>query len=156
VLAAIAAATLLLSSCSGGDDSRGASSKSGPTTTAPPVSTSGAREELCALFAAIAAGAQAAKSSPDDPAAIFTAEQWQQKIATTAQVVDVAPSTYRAAAETYLQLVKDRAGLAAAHDYGPIPADALQQFMATHRDQQTQANVLLAYVKQSCAGLRSG
>ncbi len=105
---------------------------------------------MCSLFGDIAAGAQAAKVTPGDPNAVFTAEQWQQKIATTAQIVDVVPADQRAEAEIYLELVKARAELAATYDYGVVPTDARREFMAAHGSQQQEANRLLAFVRQSC------
>ena len=144
---AIASAAFLLSSCSSdGDEGAASVTKLTTTTTSVPAST----DAMCALFGDIAAGAQAAKVTPGDPNAVFTAEQWQQKIATTAQIVDAVPADHRAEAEIYLELVQARAELAATYDYGVVPTDARREFMAAHGSQQQEANQLLAFVRQTC------
>jgi PBP1b-binding outer membrane lipoprotein LpoB len=146
-VAAIACAVLLLTSCSSdGIDRAESVTRQTTTTTTAPANT----DAMCELFGEIAAGAQAAKVAPGDPSAVFTAEQWEEKIATTAKIVDVVPAEHRAEAETYLQLVKARSELAATYDYGVVPTDARQQFIGAHGSQQQEANKLLAFVRQSC------
>lgn len=153
--AATFAFAVLATGCSSGSEGDAATSdttKTTTTTTAAPEDASDATEgtTLCGLFEDIAARAQEAKTTPGDPTATFTPAQWEQKIETTAKIVDVAPVDYKDEAEVYLELVKARSELAAAHDYGVIPTDARTAFMAEHAGLQQESNRLIAYVKETC------
>ena len=151
IAAGLVCISALLAACSGdGTDEAGRPDRkdgSPTTSTAPPAVGTDA---MCDLFLDIAAGAQAAGASPGDPNATFTPVQWDQKIATTAEIVDVVPPDHRAEAETYLVLVKARADLAAMHNYGVVPNDARQEFISQHGAQQQEVNKLLAFVRSSC------
>jgi hypothetical protein len=142
--------TLGLGACSGdGDD---ASSRAARTTTTSASTADGAASDstaLCSIFTQLAAngagpGAQFEASSP---------ESWDRRIVTTRKIVDVAPPEWRDEAETYLQMVKDRAQLAAENDYvgvNDLPADVREAFISSHRDMQAQVNRLIAYMGSEC------
>jgi len=75
------------------------------------------------------------------------------RIETTAEIVDAAPAEWRDEAETYLQMVKDRAELAASNGYvdvADLPADVRDAFIADHRDEQAEVNELIAYMGAEC------
>ena len=149
--ALLVAGALGFAGCSGGsDDARATAAAHGDrstvTTTSAPPSDSTA---LCAIFDRLVAsgagpGAQFEASTP---------EGWQRRIATTKEIVDAAPAEWRDEAETYLQMVKDRAQLAADNGYvgvNDLPADVRDAFISSHRDMQAQVNRLIAYMGSEC------
>ena len=75
-----------------------------------------------------------------------TAEGWEMRIVTTGEIVDAAPAEWRDEAATYLEMVKDRAELAADNGYvavDALPADVREAFIAEHRDEQAEVNELI-------------
>ena len=148
------AAALTLAACAT-DAARDASPRSArdevatvPTTTTT-IPTAGDTAALCAIFRRLAAsgagrGAQFEESTPAG---------WEQRIATTGEIVEVAPAEWHDEAETYLQMVKDRAQLAAEHgDVGvdDLPVDVRTAFIASHRAMQAEVNELIAYMGREC------
>ena len=154
---ALIAVALALAACSGdgGNDASAGSNtddKAAVTTTTPAASDSTA---ICAIFNRLAAsgagpGAQFQASTP---------EGWERRIATTGQIVDAAPAEWRDEAETYLQMVKDRAQLAAEHGYvgvNDLPADVRNAFISSHRAMQAEVDELIAYMSAECRAPASG
>jgi hypothetical protein len=149
---------LLLGACSGGSADRAATT----TTTTPKITSSGAADDttaMCAVFQGIAARAAEQGGQPNGgptgagPEQPTTEAGWAERVERTAQLVETAPDDYRDEAETYLQLVKDRAQLAADNGYAlveDLPADVRNAFIADHRDEQLQANALIAFAKEEC------
>ena len=154
----LVAGALGLGACSGdgGNDAGAASSANNndavATTTPAAASDSTA---ICAIFNQLAAsgagpGAQFQASTP---------EGWERRIATTGQIVDAAPADWRDEAETYLQMVKDRAQLAAEHGYvgvNDLPADVRNAFISSHRAMQAEVDELIAYMSEECREPASG
>ena len=78
---------------------------------------------------------------------------WDQRLAVTKQLVDLAPPAQQANAKVYLQLVTDRVQLASLYNYVSVPqlpADVRNQFIAAHQSQQDQSNIFIAYAKTTC------
>jgi hypothetical protein len=152
------AGVLVLGACSsdGGDDAGSASRSDdqAAVTTTTPASHSDSTA-LCAIFSELAAsgagrGAQFQESTP---------EGWERRIATTGKIVDAAPAEWRDEAETYLEMVKDRAQLAADHGYAAVndlPADVRDAFIGSHRAMQLEVNELIAYMSSECRAPTSG
>ena len=70
-------------------------------------------------------------------------------------MVEAAPAEWRDEAEVYLQMVKDRAQLAAAHGYvgvNDLPADVRTAFINSHRAMQSEVDELIAYMAGECRG----
>jgi hypothetical protein len=142
---------LLLGACSGGSADQAA------TTT-----SSGATDDttaMCAVFQGIADRAAEQGGQPNGgptgagPEQPTTEAGWAERVERTAQLVESVPDDYRDEAETYLQLVKDRAELAADNGYAlveDLPDDVRTAFIADHRDEQEQANALIAFAKEEC------
>ena len=160
--AALLAALLALGACSGddGNDAATASNAGGrsattTTTTAPTTTTVADSTALCAIFGELAAsgagpGAQFEASTPDG---------WERRIATNQRIVDAAPAEWRDEAETYLQMVKDRAQLAAENGYvgvNELPADVREGFIASHRVMQSEVNELVAFMGAECGVAAAG
>ncbi len=156
--ASVMGLALLLAACSSdGNDTSAArnadaeatatpSSTTPPTSTAPSTSDSAA---ICAIFNQLAAGG----AGPGAQFQASTPDGWQRRIATTAQIVDAAPAEWRDEAETYLQMVKDRAQLAAENGYvgvNELPADVRNAFIASHRAMQAEVDELIAYMGSEC------
>jgi Flp pilus assembly protein TadD len=135
-----------LGACSGDDVAPETKATTSTTSTTAVVGTTA----MCDLFGAIATQAQETGRRPGDAGATFTAEQWQLKVATTAKIVEVVPADYRDEAQTYLELVKARAGLARDHEYGPVPEADRSAFIAAHHDAQQESNRLIDYVTGTC------
>jgi hypothetical protein len=135
---------LVFAACSSGDESA-------------VTQTTGSEDSkaLCAIFDELAAhgagpGAQFAASTP---------EGWQRRIETNRKMVDAAPAEWRDEAETYLQMVKDRAQLAAENGYvgvNELPADVRDAFISSHRAMQAEVNELIAYMGRECGARSSG
>ena len=154
--AVLIAALLTLAACSGDDgNDAGAASQArdrSAATTTTPVADSTA---LCAIFRELAAsgagpGAQFEASTPDG---------WERRIATNQRIVDAAPAEWRDEAETYLQMVKDRALLAAENGYvgvNELPADVRDAFIDSHRVMQAAVNELIAFMGSECGASTAG
>ena len=87
------------------------------------------------------------------PAQPTTQAGWDVRIEMTARIVKVAPPELVDNAWTYLELVEDRARLAAENGYvlvADLPDDVRTAFIADHRDEQVQANELIAYARDHC------
>lgn len=150
-----------LAACSGDDEP--ATWRDGPAE----VSTSTTRvfvlEAFCASFQAIAAhgrtqgepgqSSEATAGQPAGPAQPTSKKAWDERIALTAKIIDVAPPDLVDNAKVYLGLVRARAQLAADHEYALVselpPADR-DAFIAEHRDEQLQANEVIAFVRDNC------
>jgi hypothetical protein len=116
------------------------------TTTAAAGSDSAA---LCAIFNQLAANG----AGRDAQFTATTPEGWQKRIATNEAMVVAAPAEWRDEAETYLQMVKDRAQLAAENGYvgvQDLPADVRNAFIGSHQAMQAEVNQLIAYMGQEC------
>jgi hypothetical protein len=138
---------LLLAACSGGGSDTTGAAKTDASTTTNTVATDSAA--LCALFGDLAAGG-AGPARQNEPS---TAEGWQRRIATVEEMVDVAPADWRDEARTYLQMVEDRAQLAADNGYvgvDDLPADVRSAFIASHASMQAEVNRLIAFMGQEC------
>jgi hypothetical protein len=150
------AGAVVLSACSGGGGSDGSAAPNATDKTAgTPTSTASDSTAICAIFNELAAngagpGAQFQASTP---------EGWERRIATTKRIVDAAPAEWRDEAETYLQMVRDRAQLAAEHGYvgvNDLPADVRDAFISSHRAMQADVNRLIAYMSTECRKPASG
>jgi hypothetical protein len=144
---------LLLAACSSGGASDATSTaKSGASTTTVAADDSTA---LCGLFGPLAAGG----AGPNGQNEASTAEGWSRRIATVREMVDVAPTEWEDEARTYLQMVKDRAQLAAENGYvgvDDLPADVRTAFISSHASMQTEVNRLIAFMGQECRASASG
>ena len=146
-----AAGALLFSACSSDGGSRASTRSEADDKSATEVTTAAGAEsaELCAIFNRLAA-------SGAGPGAQFnetTPEGWELRIATNTAIVEAAPADWKDEAETYLQMVKDRAQLAAEHgDVGvnDLPADVRNAFIGSHREMQAEVNELIADMGQEC------
>jgi hypothetical protein len=104
---------------------------------------------LCAIFNQLAANG----AGRDAQFTATTPEGWQKRIATNEAMVAAAPVEWRDEAETYLQMVKDRAQLAAENGYvgvQDLPADVRNAFISSHQAMQAEVNRLIAYMGQEC------
>jgi hypothetical protein len=104
---------------------------------------------LCAIFNQLAANG----AGRDAQFTATTPEGWQKRIATNEAMVAAAPAEWRDEAETYLQMVKDRAQLAAENGYvgvQDLPADVRNAFISSHQAMQAEVNRLIAYMGQEC------
>jgi hypothetical protein len=136
---------LLLGACSGGSVDQAAT-----TTTTTSNDATDDTTGMCAVFQGIAERAAEQGGQPEQPT---TEAGWAERVERTAQLVESVPDDYRGEAETYLQLVKDRAQLAADNGYTlvrDLPAEVRAAFIADHRDEQQQANALIAFAKEEC------
>lgn len=136
-----------LSACSSDDE--GATAQSSSTTTTA-ATAAGDSTELCRIFGEIGAN-RGGRGTQFDRA--MTAEGWERRIETTAEIVAAAPAEWRDEAEVYLDLVKDRAELARENGYvsvNELPADVRDAFIAEHREEQAEANELIAYMGREC------
>jgi hypothetical protein len=139
-----------LGACSD-DDGSGASSAGRTVTTTAPTTTTGTSESaaLCAIFDRLVAGG----AGPGAQYETTTPEGWQQRIETTGEIVDAAPPEWRDDAEAYLQMMNDRAQLAAEHGYvgvQDLPAGVRNDFISSHRAMQAQVNELIAHMSSEC------
>jgi hypothetical protein len=110
---------------------------------------------LCAIFNQL----QASGAGPDAQFRASTAEGWERRIATTGQMVEAAPTEWRDEAETYLQMVKDRAQLAAENGYvgvNDLPADVRTAFITSHRAMQAEVDELIAFMGAECRARPTG
>jgi hypothetical protein len=157
-LGLVAAGALLLSGCSSDSGTHAAPSRQsndGVASTATTTVAGADSTELCAIFNRLAAsgagpGAQFNESTP---------EGWERRIATNTEIVLAAPAEWKDEAETYLQMVKDRAQLAAEHGYvgvNDLPADVRNAFIDAHREMQAEVNELIAYMGQECGARGQG
>jgi hypothetical protein len=148
----LVAGALVFAACSGGGgDDAGASpttdDRAAVTSTVPTaISDSTA---LCAIFNQLVASG----AGPDAQFQASTPEGWVRRIATTGQIVEAAPAEWRDEAETYLQMVKDRAQLAAEHGYvgvNDLPTDVRNAFISSHRAMQAEVDELITYMSARC------
>ena len=158
--AALVAGALVLAACSGhGGNDAGASPNTDDraavtTTTTTPAARSDSTA-LCAIFNQLAASG----AGPEAQFRASTAEGWERRIATNGQIVEAAPAEWRDEAETYLQMVKDRAQLAAEHGYvgvNELPAEVRNAFISSHRAMQAEVDELIAYMSAECRVSASG
>lgn len=154
---------LALAGCSGSGESATRDEAKAAVTTSTTTSTSTTGEfdlaAFCAVFEGIADRARAQGGTPGagpgggGPAQPTSEAGWDLRIEMTARIVKVAPPDLVDNAETYLELVKDRAELAAENGYvlvAELPEAARNAFIADHRDEQAQANELIAYATGNC------
>ena len=154
----LVAAALVLAACSGdGGNDAGArpntDDKAVVTTTTPAAASDST--PICAIFNQLAAGG----AGPGAQFQASTPEGWERRIATTGQIVEAAPAEWRDEAETYLQMVKDRAQLAAENGYvgvNELPADVRNAFISSHRAMQAEVDELIAYMNAECRAPASG
>jgi hypothetical protein len=95
----------------------------------------------------------ASGAGPDAQFRATTPEGWERRIATTGQIVEAAPTEWRDEAETYLQMVKDRAQLASENGYvgvNDLPSDVRNAFITSHRAMQAEVDSLIAYMSAQC------
>jgi hypothetical protein len=155
----VAAVTLVLAGCSSRSSDHADARPEGDsdvvvTTTTVAEVTGSDSTALCAIFNRLAANgggrdAQFDATAPDG---------WAQRIATTAEMAAVAPPEWRDEAETYHQMMRDRAQLAAENGYvgvHELPADVRNAFISAHAAMQADVNRLIAYMGQEC-GNRTG
>jgi hypothetical protein len=119
------------------------------TTTAGTSDSTSDSGQLCAIFNQLAANG----AGRDAQFSASTPEGWEQKIATTAEMAKVAPAEWRDEAETYHQMMKDRAQLAAENGYvgvNDLPADVRSAFIGSHQAMQAEVNELIAYMGREC------
>jgi hypothetical protein len=137
-------AAVALGACSSDGSEQG---RAAPDTTT--TATSADTSDLCSLFGDLAASG----AGRDAQASPSTAEGWEQRIETTQAIADAAPEEWKDEAETYVQMVKDRAQLAADNGYvavDDLPADVREAFIAEHRGQQAEVNELIAFMGSEC------
>jgi hypothetical protein len=151
----LVAGTLVLGACSSGNDARSSpgSERNVASATTTPAAGSDATA-LCAIFNQLAVNG----AGRDAQFNATTPDGWARRIATTAEMAEVAPAEWRDEAETYLQMVKDRAQLAAENGYvgvNDLPADVRTAFISSHQAMQAEVNQLIAYMGQEC-GARAG
>ena len=150
---------LALGACSDGGDG-GGDAKARPESHDRSASVEAAGEAsesaaLCAIFNELAASG----AGPGAQFQATTPEGWEKRIATNEAMVAAAPPAWRDEAETYLQMVKDRAQLAAEHGYvgvDDLPTDVRNAFISSHREMQAEVNDLIAYMGQECGARAAG
>ena len=155
----VAAVTLVLAGCSSGSSDHADARPKGDgdvvaTTTTVRDATGSASTALCAIFNRLAANG----AGRDAQFNATTPDGWAQRIATTAEMAAVAPPEWRDEAETYHQMMQDRAQLAAENGYvgvNELPADVRNAFISAHTAMQADVNRLIAYMGQEC-GNRTG
>jgi hypothetical protein len=133
-----------LAACSSGGSEQGSP---GVSSTSPTAATDAS--DLCTIFGDLAASGAGrdAQASPSTPVG------WEQRIETTQAIADAAPEEWKDEAETYVQMVKDRAQLAADNGYvavDALPAEVREAFIAEHRDEQAEVNELIAFMGSEC------
>jgi hypothetical protein len=156
VVVVLALGTLLLGACSdGGGSGAGATAKPDDGAATTTTTTTTGSTSLCAIFDQLVADGAGPRAQYE----ATTPEGWQQRIATTGRIVDAAPPEWRDEAQAYLQMVKDRAQLAAENGYvgvQDLPADVRNDFISSHRALQMQVNELIAYMGSTCGAPASG
>jgi hypothetical protein len=148
-----------LAACSDGGGSEAETSarsddQAAVTTTTTAAAGSGSTA-ICAIF-------EQRRASGAGPGAQYeasTPEGWERRIETTGDIVEAAPAQWRDEAETYLEMVKDRAQLAADNGYvgvNDLPADVRTDFITSHRAMQAEVNELIAYMSGECQARPAG
>ncbi len=155
VILAVAGA-VALTACSGeqGDAGAGSTRRENAETASTTPAASDATA-LCVIFNQLAANG----AGPGAQFQATTPEGWERRIATTGQLVSAAPPEWRDEAETYLQMVKDRAQLAAQNGYvgvNDLPADVRDAFIASHRTMQLEVDKLIAFMSTQCPTATAG
>jgi hypothetical protein len=160
--ALVMASALALGACAGDDESAaGKDDESAAVTTSTTPTRVGEFDlaAFCAVFEGIADRARAEGGTPGagpgggGPAQPTSEAGWDVRIQMTARIATVAPPELVDNARTYLELVEDRAQLAAENGYvlvADLPPDVRRAFIADHRDEQAQANELIAYATGNC------
>ena len=142
---------VVLAACSGGGSSGAVTSaKTKKSTTTTTTTSPSDSTELCSIFQRLVAGGAGANGQNE----ASTADGWAARIETTEDMAKAAPAEWKDEAETYVQMVKDRAQLAAENGYvgvDDLPADVRTAFISSHREMQAQVNRLIAFMKQQCA-----
>jgi hypothetical protein len=144
----LVAGALTFGACSGDDGASVTEDRKPAPTTTTAVGSSDS-SALCATFDDLVASG----AGPGAQFEASTAEGWAQRIDTNEKIVDAAPPGWKDEAETYLQMVKDRAELAAEHGYvgvDDLPADVRNAFISSHREMQAQVNRLIAHMGSEC------
>lgn len=150
--AVLVAAGLVLAACSGdgGSDAGESADTDDRAVVVTTTATAGADSTaLCAIFNQLVASG----AGPDAQFRASTPEGWERRIETNGQIVEAAPAEWRDEAETYLQMVKDRAQLAAEHGYvgvNELPSDVRSAFISSHRAMQAEVDELIAYMNAQC------
>ena len=153
----IFAGAVLFGGCSSGTGTDASVAKKATRTTVPSTTRSAASDStsICAIFSQIAANG----GGPDAQFAASTPDGWARRIALTGEIVNAAPPEWRDEAQTYLQMVKDRAQLAADYGYvgvNDLPADVRTAFIFSHRAMQAEVDELIAYMKGECRSPATG
>ena len=141
---------VVLAACSGGGSSGDVTSAKTESTTTTTTTSPSDSTELCKIFQRLAAGG----AGPNGQNEASTADGWAVRIETTEDMAKAAPAEWKDEAETYVQMVKDRAQLAAENGYvgvDDLPADVRSAFVSSHSEMQAQVNRLIAFMKQECA-----
>jgi hypothetical protein len=139
----------LVSACGGepaASPERDAQSDPSTTTAAAAIDSS----DFCEIFRGFSARRQEAGAGGEryeDEAA------WTQGIENVERMAAAAPDEIASEAETYVELVRARAELAASYGYEPVPADVKLQFGRDHAALQQEANELIAFAKAECSGV---
>ena len=121
----------------------GAAMACGADAATSPTSPTGVSSSFCEAFR------QASESDLN----LTSKAAWDQRLAVTTTLVNLAPAEQQANARVYLQLVTDRYQLVSQYNYVSVqqlPADVRNQFIATHQSQQDQSNIFIAYAKAAC------
>jgi hypothetical protein len=108
-------------------------------------SADGDLEAFCAAFPEL--GGRGAES------VAFSAEEWEDRIATTEQLAAGAPEAIAAEADAYVQMMRARAELAAENDHAAatdLPADVRQAFVDEHADLQSQVDDVVSFGREQC------
>jgi hypothetical protein len=111
------------------------------------TSSTGTSSSFCEAFRALSASGGGSSLNLTSKAA------WDQRLAVTRELVDLAPPAQQANATIYLQLVTARVQLASLYNYVSVPqlpADVRNQFIVAHQSQQGQSNIFIAYAKTTC------
>jgi hypothetical protein len=153
----ITAGALLFAGCSSDGASSAGSRAKADDKVATTATTAGAAADssaLCAIFNRLAADG----AGRDAQFSATTPEGWNQRIATTAAMVDAAPPEWKDEAETYHRMMEDRAELAAENGYvgvNDLPADVRSAFISSHAAMQADVSRLIAYMGQECGNRAS-
>jgi hypothetical protein len=146
-LAIAVAGVLLFVGCGSSNSAAPSTTSTAPSSieSSSPASDS----EFCSIFANLSQTRDQGMSAKDQAG-------WDKNLETVQHIAAVAPGEIKAQADAYVQMVKDRAELAAANGYAAVadlPADARDAFIARHKDLQVQVNQLIAYAKSNCNGV---
>jgi hypothetical protein len=158
LLSTLAIAVLCAACSSAGSGDTGASANEGKTDTKTAVEQASDASTFCDLFTDRAAQREAKGEGgvqPGSTEAVPDGEAgWDQRIEITSELAAAAPAEYQDAGATYVDLVKARAELFAAHGYpatlAEIPAADTDAFIQDHIDEQQVANTFIEFAKTEC------